>query len=99
MVSNLEYKERDPNFRRGEARYRVGNDRGAGYYYHRGNGWYSKYEPSLDAEEFHKRRVVTDRSKALRDKPHKADYKTRSSPRRSPKTTGGPRAGSRKGWF
>lgn len=38
MVGALEYLKIDPNKKK----------RGAGYYYHRGKGYYSKYTPELD---------------------------------------------------
>lgn len=99
MVSNAERKEQDPNYRRGPTQHRVQTDRGAGYYYHRGNGWYSKLDETLDGKRFHKRKKVRDRKKALSKSPHKGDYKTKGSKTRSPKTTGGPRAGNRRGWY
>jgi len=40
MPTRLYYKQRDPN----------GQGRGPGYYYHRGNGIYSKYSEERDAK-------------------------------------------------
>ena len=79
MVSNLKKHSRDPQ---------PGKNRGAGEYYYRGalkqpNGrrikTWSKYSPSDDAGRYHKRTKVPKGKVPIaeRNKPHKADYKTR----------------------
>jgi hypothetical protein len=58
MTSSIIYRRTDPNFTRGKINtfkvgenvIRVKKDRGPGYYYHRGNGYFSKYSESRDAK-------------------------------------------------
>lgn len=47
MVGPLKYFKRDPN----------GKGRGAGWYYHRGNGYYSKYSLARDRKHKTARKV------------------------------------------
>lgn len=67
MVGELKRFNRDPNwngrartFRVGDQTFRLTKSRGAGLYYHRGNGYYSKRDVKLDrmikAETRNKRR-------------------------------------------
>lgn len=73
MVGSLEFRRTDPN-RKG---------RGAGQYYHRGNGVYSKYNENRDGELWHKRKKTKNVPEREREQPHKADYKTKSTKNRS----------------
>jgi hypothetical protein len=50
MPSPITYLKKDPNYNRGPEKYRVKINRGPGEYYHRGKGWYSKYDPKRDAK-------------------------------------------------
>ena len=49
MPGTLTHKTSDPNYNKGPEKYKVSFNRGPGVYYHRGNGWYSKYDPARDA--------------------------------------------------
>jgi len=73
MVGRLMRKSSDPN-RKG---------RGAGLYYHRGNGVWSKYSEKRDAKLWHKRKKVKNVRQAEKNAPHKGDYKTKSKRSRS----------------
>jgi hypothetical protein len=66
MVGPIKYRKTDPN----------GNGRGAGYYYHRGDGYYSKYGTSADNS---KRNVKTKLKKARYGYRHTGDgtYKSK----------------------
>ena len=98
MVSNLKYKRQDPNFGRGPTKYRVQKNRGAGYYYHRGNNQWSKYDEGLDGQQWHKRTKVKNKEKAEKKQPHKGDYKTMTTKARSRKTKRVP-SSRRRGFF
>lgn len=50
MPGTLRQFTHDPNYNRGPEKYRVAVNRGPGVYYHRGNGWFSKYDPARDAK-------------------------------------------------
>lgn len=71
MVGALQYLKKDPN----------GLDRGAGGYYHRGKGYYSKYSRSLDKKRTAK--LVNIKNKKVRKwftkHPHMADAGTRDN--------------------
>jgi len=66
MVGQLEKFKRDPN----------GKGRGAGMYYHRGNGVYSKYSPHRDAVIRTPVTKVRKIAHSERVEPHKGDYKS-----------------------
>lgn len=68
MVGRLQYFAHDPN----------GKSRGAGHYWHRGNGVYSKQSDVIDGAQWHKRKKVRNVKKAEEEVPHKHDYKTKS---------------------
>lgn len=77
MPGNLEWKPRDPNFRRGPADKRVETDRGAGWYWHRGNGRYSQYTGKVDRQVKHPTKKIRDPARkriAQLERPHKNDY-------------------------
>lgn len=96
MVGQLKRLAKDPNYRRGPTGSRVQKDRGGGWYYHRGNGYYSKYDEELDGQLYHRRKKTGNVEKSERFSPHKADYKTRRG-RKTPRTN---RRNSRvKGYF
>lgn len=67
MVSQAEYCKRDPQ----------GRKRGAGYYYHRGNGVYSKRDIKKDlAQTHHKGRWAKKVKRGTKwKKGHMADFK------------------------
>ena len=81
MVSQLKYFRQDPMFPK--------KDRGAGWYYYRGNltsathyrtirgKYWSKYEEKKDGNRFTAPTNVKDVIRAETKGPHKADYKTR----------------------
>jgi hypothetical protein len=92
MVSKLKHRATDPNFRHGPEKYRVVADRGAGWYYHRGNGQYSRYDQALDAKRLpnsKKQTNVQSVSDAEKGSPHKADYKIGRRPFRKTHRQGG----------
>lgn len=62
MPGSLEYKRSDPNKK----------GRGDGYYYHRGNGYYSKYSQERDAA---KKGTKLSRMKYKKVQAHKRDTK------------------------
>jgi len=73
MPGNLMYKGRDPNNKK----------RGPGYYYHRGNGYWSKYTAEIDGNEWHPKNKTKDKTLVMRA-PHKADYNTGSKKMKVP---------------
>ena len=92
MVSNLKFFRQDPMYPK--------RDRGAGWYYYRGNltsrthhptirgKYWSKYEEPKDGNRYTKP-TKTPRGKMLdfeKKKPHKADYKTRIINKRGDET-------------
>lgn len=74
MVGELKYRATDPNKK----------GRGAGWYWHRGNGVYSKYTGKVDSKRKAKIVRIPDankRSKAQLLQPHIHDYKVGKSNR------------------
>lgn len=68
MVGQLQYKGTDPN----------NKSRGAGWYWHRGNGVYSRYTGKVDSKRKAKIYRISDpkrRSQAQIVSPHTHDYK------------------------
>lgn len=64
MVGQLKKFGSDPN----------GKGRGAGFYYHRGNGEYSKYSEKRDAKIRASYRKVANVKHAEQKEPHMGDY-------------------------
>lgn len=68
MVGSLNYRATDPNKK----------GRGAGWYWHRGNGVFSKYTGVVDSKRKAKVKRISDpkaRSEAQIKNPHTHDYK------------------------
>ena len=83
MVGSIDYKNADPQ-RKG---------RGAGWYWHRGNGQWSKYTGNLDAQFKHPRHHIKSakgRQMAQLKDPHKADYNKGKKKRPKPNKPNSP---------
>jgi hypothetical protein len=95
MVSNLRYFRADPN---------PSKQRGAGYYWHRGKGIFSKYEGDQDAKLFHTRPKgfnemnAQSKIKMKEEQPHKHDYTTKSTMSKSERVLG-VRTKNKRGYF
>ena len=99
MPGNLQWKNRDPDNRQGSRK-----DRGAGWYWHRGQGVHSKYTGRVDAPHKAKTTRIRDpqrRKEAQLNMPHKMDVQPRLSKKRTTSTRykGHPVSGNPKGHY